>query len=129
MEWPLEEPGKGSRHAASLEASMPEHQPRHQIAIHGVPAERTKFIKALRLAGQLDLKQASDLAAHFDRVRHSILVAGIDLPVAEHLAEELREAGADVEIQPSSITTPMLCSPQVNEKYVWGAARTLKRAV
>jgi hypothetical protein len=101
---------------------------KHQICVNKVPADRTNFIKTLRLAGRLELKQALDLTVHLERYGHSILVAGIDLPVAEHLAEALRETGAEVDVQVSSIQTPMLCVPQVNARYVWGAFRSIRKA-
>jgi hypothetical protein len=102
--------------------------PKYQIRINGLPIDRSKFIKALRLTGHLGLKQALDLTVHFERFMHSILVAGIDLPVAEHIAGALRDAGADVELQRSSVSTPMLCTPQVNAKYTWSALYRIKRA-
>jgi hypothetical protein len=34
---------------------------KHQICVNRVPADRTSFIKTLRFAGRLDLKQALDL--------------------------------------------------------------------
>ena len=83
---------------------------KHQICVNKVPADRTNFIKTLRLAGRLELKQALDLTVHLVRYGHSILVAGIDLPVAEHLAEALRETGAEVDVQVSSIQTPCYAS-------------------
>jgi hypothetical protein len=101
---------------------------KHQICVHKLPSDRAKFIKNLRLAGRLKLKQALDLTRHLDRFGHSILVAGIDLPVAEHLAGALREAGAEVDVQDSSVKTPMLCVPQVNAKYVWGAFHGIWKA-
>jgi hypothetical protein len=101
---------------------------RHQICVNRVPADRANFIKTLCLAERLELKQALDLTVHLERYGHSILVAGIDLPVAEHLAKALRETGAAVDVQVSSIQTPMLCVPQVNARYVWGAFRDIRQA-
>jgi hypothetical protein len=101
---------------------------KHQICVNTVPVDRTNFIKTLRLAGRLELKQALDLTIHLERYGHSILVAGIDLPVAEHLAEALRKSGAEVDVQVSSIQTPMLCVPQVNATYVWRAFRSIRKA-
>ena len=104
------------------------HHVKAQVCVNTIPADRTKFIKALRLAGRIELKQALDLTLHLERYRHSILVAGVDLSVAEHLAEALRETGAAVDVQTSSIQTPMLCVPRVNARYVWGAFRSMRKA-
>jgi hypothetical protein len=98
-----------------------------QVVIVCPSNDRTAFVRALRTAGSIGLKQASDLAVYFERFRRSVLVAGVDLPVAEHLAGCLRDAGTEVELQPSSIGTPMLCAPEVNAKYGWGALRQIKK--
>jgi hypothetical protein len=66
---------------------------KHQMCVNKAPVDRTNFIKTLRLAGRLELRQALDLTVHLERYGHSILVASIDLRVAEHLAEALRETG------------------------------------
>jgi hypothetical protein len=88
---------------------------------------QTAFVRALRTAGSISLKQATDLAVYFERFRRSVLVAGVDLSVAEHLAGCLRDTGAEVELQPSSMSTPMLCAPEVNAKYGWGALRQIRK--
>lgn len=96
-----------------------------QISITRPSESQKDFVRALRQVGPISLKQAVNLALHFERFRNSVLVAGIDLPVAEHLANALRNAGAEVDLQASSVSTPMLCVPEVNAKYVWGALRTI----
>ena len=100
---------------------------KHQVRVHRVPRQNPELLRALRLAGQLTLKEASDLAVHLERFRGAVLVAGIDAEVAEHLAEALRGAGAEVDVEPSSLDTPMLCRPQANELYEWGRLRRLRR--
>lgn len=102
--------------------------PKYQIRINGLPRDRSKFIRALRLTGHLGLKQALDLTLHFERFAHSILVAGIDLDVAEHIAAALRDTGANVELQPSALATPMLCTPQVNARFTWSGFHGIKKA-
>jgi hypothetical protein len=98
-----------------------------QVIIVCPPKDQTAFVRALRTAGSISLKQATGLAVYFERFRRSVLVAGVDLSVAEHLAGCLRDAGAEVELQPSSMSTPMLCAPEVNAKYGWGALRRIKQ--
>jgi hypothetical protein len=76
----------------------------------------------------LGLKQANDLAIHLERFRNSVLVAGIEPTVADHISEALQTSGAEVLVEESSIDTPMLCSPAANTKYHWGPFRTIKKA-
>ena len=102
---------------------------KQQVRIDQVPANRVALIKALRLVGHTGLKQAGDLAGHLDRFRHSVLVAGIDAAVAEHIARVLEDAGAKVTVEDSAVSTPMLCCPTVNAKYRWGALRLVKKAI
>jgi hypothetical protein len=104
---------------------MEDRMAKFQISINRPPESQKDFIRALRQVGPIGLKQAVNLAIHFERFRNSVLVAGIDLPVAEHLASALRNAGAEVDLQASSVSTAMLCVPEVNAKYEWGAFRTI----
>ncbi len=99
-----------------------------QVNIKRSAESRNAFVRALRLVGPISLRQAQDMAIHFERFHNSVLVAGVDLPVAEHLAEVLRDAGAEVAVQASSLNTPVLCMPQVNTKYRWNAFRTISKA-
>lgn len=100
-----------------------------QIRISQVPSDRVQFTRALRLIGQMGLKQATELAVHLDRFRHSVVVAGVDPVVAAHIADVLRSAGAEVVVEECSIATPMLCFPTVNARYRWGAFRLIKKAI
>lgn len=100
-----------------------------QIRVDRLPGDRRAFVKALRLIGRTGLKQASELAIHLERYRHSVLVTGIDRGTAEHIAALLRDAGAGVTVEASSLDTPMLCTPDVNRKYRWGAFRVISKAV
>lgn len=99
-----------------------------QIRISRVPSDRVQFTRALRLIGQMGLKQATELAVHLDRFRNSVVVAGIEPAVAAHIADVLTNAGAEVAVEECSDTTPMLCSPTVNARYKWGAFRSIKKA-
>ncbi len=74
----------------------------------------------------MGLKQASDLAIHLERFRNSIVVAGVEPSIAEHIARVLRESGAEVAVEECSSSTPMLCFPEVNTKHEWGIFRTIK---
>lgn len=102
---------------------------KQQVRIDNTPSDRARFVKALRLIGNLSLKDASDLAIHLENFRHSVVVAGIEAEVAAHIADALRLAGAEVTIEECSIKTPMLCRPSVNERYEWSPLRLVKKIV
>jgi hypothetical protein len=87
------------------------------------------MVSAARLIGRLGLKEASDLVRHLEEFSRAIIVAGVEYDVAEHIAGILREAGAAVVLELSSIDTPMLCAPEVNAKYTWGAFRSFKKVI
>lgn len=102
-----------------------------QIRLRELPTDRIALVRALRLIGNLGLRQADDLARHVDRFRKSVLVAGVDESTAGHIAAALRNAGAEVEMESSSVDTPMLCTPMVNSKFSWqgwGPFRLIRKA-
>jgi ribosomal protein L7/L12 len=100
-----------------------------QIRVSEVPADRVKFIRALRLVGNMALKQANDLAIHLHRFRNCVVVAGIGDEAAQHIATELRAAGADVVVEECSIDTPMLCCPPAAVRFVWSRFQLIKKAI
>jgi ribosomal protein L7/L12 len=102
---------------------------KQQVRIDSTPGDRPRFVKALRLIGNLSLKDASDLAIHLENFRHSVVVAGIEPEVAAHIADALRRAGAEVAVEDCSIKTPMLCRPDVNQKYEWHPFRLIRKTV
>lgn len=100
---------------------------KYQIEINKVAENQTKYLKALRLIGNIDLGEAKDLAEHTKRFKDMIVVAGVDKKVAQHIAQQLEDAGAKVSIKESSIEHPMTWEPRVNIKYVWTSLRTIKQ--
>jgi hypothetical protein len=67
-----------------------------------------------------------------DRFRKSVVVAGVDEATAGHIAAALRESGAEVAVEPSSVDTPMLCAPMVNARFSWrgwGPFRVVRKAI
>jgi hypothetical protein len=92
---------------------------KYQIRFRELPTDRVALVRALRLVGNLNLQQADDLARHLERYRKSVVVAGIDESTAGHIAAALRDAGSEVVIEPSSVDTPMLCTPIVQAKFSW----------
>jgi hypothetical protein len=104
---------------------------KYQIRLREFPADRVALVRALRLVGNLNLKHADDLARHLENHRRSVVVAGVDESTAGHIAAALRDAGSEVAIEPSSVDTPMLCSPVVNSKFSWrgwGPFRVVRKA-
>jgi hypothetical protein len=105
---------------------------KYQIRVLELPTNRVALVRALRLVGNLNLKQADDLARHLDRYRKSVVVAGIDESTAGHIAAALADAGAEVAIESSSVDSPMLCTPMVNARFSWrgwGPFRVVRKAV
>lgn len=104
----------------------------YQVRIRKLPTDHVALVRALRLVGNLGLKQADALARHLDRYRKSVLVAGIDDSTAGHIAAALRGAGAEVAVESSSVDTPMLCTPMANAKFSWrgwGPFRLIRKAI
>jgi hypothetical protein len=105
---------------------------KYQIRFLELPTDHVALVRALRLVGNLNLKQADDLSRHLDRFRKSVVVAGIDESTAGHIAAALRDAGAEVAVEPSSVDTPMLCAPMANARFSWrrwGPFRIVRKAV
>jgi len=75
--------------------------------------------KCLRVVGNLGLRDAKNLSDYLRANTPCVLVAGVDREVAEHAAGLLREAGAEVVVQESSIGVPMLLRPEANQRYRW----------
>jgi hypothetical protein len=92
---------------------------KYQIRLRTSVAREVALVRSLRLIGNLKLKQAHELATHVKRFSNSVVVAGIDESVASHLAAALRDAGAEVIVEPCSLSTPMVCTPTANAKFSW----------
>lgn len=96
---------------------------RYQVELTAFPGDETTFLKTLRIVGRVSLADAVTIHALASVVEGTVLVAGIDRPVADHIARAFVEAGIAVVVRPSSVTTPMICRPQANETYRWNAVR------
>lgn len=99
-----------------------------QIEIHQLPSDHVEFLRALRLVADMGLKQATSLASYLRTVQNPVLAAGLQPDVAEHIADTLRDAGAEVVVADCSIDTPMLCCPPADEKFVWSLFRGVLKA-
>ena len=105
---------------------------KYQVRLRKISGGDFAHVRALRLVGGLGLRQAHDLAKHLDRHSNSVVVAGVDEPVAHHLAAALNAAGAEAIIEGSSLATPMVCAPAANVKFKWagwGPFRLLERTI
>ena len=97
----------------------------YQVDVGRVPADGVEIVKALRLVGQMSLRQASDVHACLVESRGGTVVAGIELTVAEHIARELVTAGADAVVAESSVRSPSRCDPAVAVKFTWTRLRSI----
>lgn len=100
---------------------------RYQVQVQGVPDHEVPFIKAMRLVGEVSLADAVRIHAHARNSGGTVLVAGIERDVADHIAAVFAAAGIDVRVHPSTVASPMICRPQANVAYrrgAWGAIVT-----
>jgi len=99
---------------------------KRQVRVLRPGADQTELVRALRLIGRLDLKRAHDLAVHLEQHADTVVIAGVDAKVADYVAELLLATGAEVRVQASSVDSPMICMPEANVIYEWGAMRTIR---
>jgi hypothetical protein len=103
--------------------------PTYQVNITAV-SDRAWFDlrKALRMVAGLGWLDAKRLSRYLLKVDDSteemvhlpcVLVAGIDRATAEHVAGQLREAGATISVEESAVEQPMLLCPKANQRYRW----------
>jgi hypothetical protein len=98
---------------------------RFQVQVQGVPDDEIPFVKAMRIIGQVSLADAVGIHRHACNAGGTILVAGIERDVADHIASVFTAAGVAVSVHPSSVATPMICRPQANVVYRANAARMI----
>jgi ribosomal protein L7/L12 len=90
-----------------------------QIRVISTGSNEATLIRAIRLVADLG---AFDSALAFTYLRdHApcILVAGVSSEVAEHTANLLREAGAEVVVEASILEVPTVLRPQADRQYRW----------
>jgi ribosomal protein L7/L12 len=92
---------------------------RFQVKVTSPGTKVVALVKTLRLVADLGLGDAKHLSDFLRDSAPCLLVAGVDRKVADHAAELLREAGADVTVEESSIAVPMLLCPEANQRYRW----------
>ncbi len=96
---------------------------RFQVELRTFPADDVRFIAALRIVGKITLADAIAIQRLACNAQHTVLVAGIDRDVAEHIAATFAAAGTEVDVQPCAVATPMVCRPQANVAYRRSALR------
>lgn len=90
-----------------------------QVKIVSPGTKVVSLVKTLRLVADLGLGEAKHLTDYVRDKAPCVLVAGVDREVAEHAAGLLREAGAEVAVDESSMEVPMLLCPEANQRYKW----------
>lgn len=97
-----------------------------QVQVEQVSTDEVAMLRALRVIGKMALADASRLY-RFLAQTPGVIAAGIDRAVAEHIAEQLRGAGARARVEPSTLQAPMVLEPKAGEQYQWGTARNLRK--
>jgi hypothetical protein len=90
---------------------------RYQVQMQGVPNDEIPFVRAMRIIGRVSLTDAIKIHSHARNAGGTVLVAGIDRHVADHIAAAFTAAGIAVSVRPSTVTSPMICRPQANAPY------------
>jgi ribosomal protein L7/L12 len=91
-----------------------------QVSISSISqAETISLLRVLRAITNLSLKDTKNLLDFIMDRMPCVLLAGIDLDVAEHIVTSLQEAGTNATIEESSLTIPLLLCPQANHRYRW----------
>lgn len=85
---------------------------RYQVQMQGVPEDEIPFVRAICIIGQVSLADAVRIHAHARNAGGTVLVAGIDRRVADHIAAAFTAAGIAVGVHPSTVTSPMICRPR-----------------
>ena len=96
---------------------------RYQVGLVAFPGDETTFLKTLRIVGKISLADAVKIHAYASVVERTLLGAGVDRRVADHIGAAFVDAGIPGVVEPSSIMTPMICRPQADETYRWNAVR------
>jgi hypothetical protein len=100
----------------------------YQVDIHEVPPDPAAFARALRVVGRMSLADARTVEALLRREGGGTVIAGVELPVAEHVARELGRAGARTTIAESSVRSPSSCHPEAARVFAWNRYRSLGAA-
>jgi len=94
-----------------------------QVRITSAGLNVVSLVKTLRLVADLGLGDAKNLSDYLRDHAPCVLVAGVGKEVADHAAKLLRDAGADVVIEESSLDAPMLLCPEADRLHKWSWLR------
>ncbi len=100
----------------------------YQVDIEEVPADPIEFVKALRVVGKMSLADASEVQKLLIGSGGGTVVAGVELGVAQHIAQVLAGAGARTSVVESSVRSPSSCNPAAATRFVWNKFRSLEAA-
>jgi hypothetical protein len=90
-----------------------------QIRVMVIGSNEALLLRAIRLVTDLEAFESAVVFAYLRDRAPCILVAGVNNAIVEHAANLLREAGAEVEVEASSLEVPTVLRPQANLRYRW----------
>jgi ribosomal protein L7/L12 len=90
-----------------------------QIRIISIGSNETPLLKTIRLVADLGALDAASVFSYLQDRAPCVLVAGVNSEVAEHAANLLRSAGAEVVVEASSLEVPTVLRPQTDRRYRW----------
>ena len=90
-----------------------------QIRVISIGSNEAQLIRTIRLVTDLGAFDSALVFAYLQDRDRCVLVAGIDGEVAEHAANLLREAGAEVVVEASSLEVPIVLLPQADRRNQW----------
>jgi hypothetical protein len=90
-----------------------------QIRVISIGSNEAQLIRTIRLITDLRAFDSAVVFAYLRDRDRCVLVAGVSSDVAEHAANLLRSAGAEVVVEASSLEVPTVLRPQVDRRYRW----------
>lgn len=90
-----------------------------QIRVMAIGSNEAPLIRTIRLVTDLGAFDSAVVVSYLRDRAPCILVAEVNGEVAEHTANLLREAGAEVAVEASSLDIPTVLRPQVDQRYRW----------
>lgn len=98
----------------------------YRVIVSGLPEQRVELVRSLREIGNVGLQGAADLVHHIAANLPCALMDGVSREIADQYQSMLQRVGVTVEVEESATASPMLLSPQINERAQWGGLRGRK---